>query len=478
MTVGTAPGSQRLRRPTVVRYAIGSIGTGGFNTLPGLVLLYFLTDSLGIAALAAGLIVSGAKIWDVVIDPTIGALSDRSAARTGSRRLFLRLGAATLPVFFVLTFAAPASWPTWLAGVAVAVAFIAAATAFSLFQIPYLALAAEITDSYTERTRLQTARLVLLTVAILIFGGVFPGIRQAFDSTATGYLVMAIVSAVLIGAAMWIASGAAESGTGSGGRENRTGSTDGTNGTRTGLTGESVNPLWHYRRAVAAVRSSAPFRALYFSFILKSLAMGLLLAVGQYVATWVLQREAAISLLFVALIGPAIVVTPIWGWLSTRYGKEPLVYVAGGIFAVATLSLVALIWVPGPWLFGPFVLAGIAYAGLQALPLSILPDVIAYENQRQGAKQSGVFTGVWTAGETAGLALGPLILAVLLQFTGYISSTDASVSQPESAVAAIVLALSVIPAVLVLASLVVFRGYRLRRVDIDSTTPASVGVER
>ena len=34
----------------IVRYAVGSIGTGGFATLPGLVLLVYLTDTLGIAA--------------------------------------------------------------------------------------------------------------------------------------------------------------------------------------------------------------------------------------------------------------------------------------------------------------------------------------------------------------------------------------------------------------------------------------------
>ena len=77
------------RSGTLVRYAAGSIGTGGFATLPGLVLVYFLTDTLGVAAIAAGLLVTVAKVWDVIIDPVIGARSDRSLARTGSRRRFM-----------------------------------------------------------------------------------------------------------------------------------------------------------------------------------------------------------------------------------------------------------------------------------------------------------------------------------------------------------------------------------------------------
>ena len=59
-------------RPVTARYAIGSLGTGGFGTLPGLVLVYFLTDTLGITALAAGILVTLAKVWDVLIDPVIG----------------------------------------------------------------------------------------------------------------------------------------------------------------------------------------------------------------------------------------------------------------------------------------------------------------------------------------------------------------------------------------------------------------------
>ena len=97
-----------LSRGVVARYAIGSIGTGGFATLPGLVLVYYRTDTLGVTALIAGLVVTAAKVWDVVIDPWIGARSDRALARTGTRRTWMLVGAIALPVGFALTFAVPA----------------------------------------------------------------------------------------------------------------------------------------------------------------------------------------------------------------------------------------------------------------------------------------------------------------------------------------------------------------------------------
>ena len=99
----------RLTRGTIARYATGSLGTGGFATLPGLVLTYYLTDSLGVAALAAGAVITVAKVWDVIIDPVIGALTDRDLARHGSRRRLMLIGAISLPVLFALTFAVPPS---------------------------------------------------------------------------------------------------------------------------------------------------------------------------------------------------------------------------------------------------------------------------------------------------------------------------------------------------------------------------------
>ena len=74
------PSGDRLSRGTIARYATGSLGTGGFATLPGLVLTYYLTDSLGVAALAAGIVITLAKVWDVLIDPVLGALTGTAHA--------------------------------------------------------------------------------------------------------------------------------------------------------------------------------------------------------------------------------------------------------------------------------------------------------------------------------------------------------------------------------------------------------------
>lgn len=61
--------------PTRVRagYGLGSVATGSFGAVPGLLLLPLLTDNLGVAAWLAGLLVFLPKAWDVVFNPSSAA---------------------------------------------------------------------------------------------------------------------------------------------------------------------------------------------------------------------------------------------------------------------------------------------------------------------------------------------------------------------------------------------------------------------
>ena len=101
-------------------YALGSIGTAAFGTVPGLLLLYYLTDELGVAAGIAGLVVFAPKAWDVVLNPWIGSRSDRTESRWGPRRPWMLAGGLALPPLFVLIFVGPSTPPglaaVWVAG--------------------------------------------------------------------------------------------------------------------------------------------------------------------------------------------------------------------------------------------------------------------------------------------------------------------------------------------------------------------------
>ena len=88
------------------------------------------------------------------------------------------------------------------AGIWVLIAFTLTATAFSLFQVPYIALPAELTPSYDERTRQVSRRVVVLTFAILLFGAGGPALRRVSDDPFVQYLVMGVVCGLVIGIGM------------------------------------------------------------------------------------------------------------------------------------------------------------------------------------------------------------------------------------------------------------------------------------
>ena len=446
---------QQLPSGTVARYAIGSLGTGGFATLPGLVLIYYMTDTLGIAAITAGLLVTAAKVWDVLIDPVIGARSDHSLAVTGSRRRFMFLGGMLLPLFFILTFAVPSGLAPGIAGVWVLLAFMATATAFSLFQVPYIALPAELTSSYDQRTRLLSVRVVVLSLAILLFGAGGPALRSlGGGNEALGYLVMAVCAGLLIGFAMMMTSGVAER----------------------GLPRPAVprTLAGNYKDGLAALKRSHAFRILLLCFALQGLATGVMLAGAQYVAAWVLHSESAVTFLFIALIGPALLFAPLWRMVADGIGKERAFRHASTMFGIAALALLGMIVAPGPWIYLPVALAGAGYAGMQSLPMSMLPDVISHDAKTHGEGAAGTFGGVWTAGETTGMALGATVLTLVLGASGYIQSVAGeTVIQGPAAINGIILSFSLVPALLIIASLLVFRRYPLRRQDIDSDAATS-----
>jgi Na+/melibiose symporter-like transporter len=450
--------TRTLSPSTLVRYAAGSIGTGGFATLPGLVLVFFLTDTLGVAAIWAGVLVTVAKVWDVIIDPVIGARSDHSLAVTGSRRRYMLLGAILLPVFFILTFAVPAGFGPVPAALWVLVAFVLAATAFSLFQVPYIALPAELVQDYDSRTRLLSARVVVLTFAILLFGAGGPALRSlGGEDEHVGYLLMAVVAGLLLGAGMLVAVFSAPK------------NVRGADATRASI-------VENYSLGIQALKRSQAYRALLATFVLQGLATGMMLAGAQYVAAWVLNDQDAVTFLFIALIAPALVCAPLWGIIARRIGKERAFAIASMLFGLAALSLIGLIWAPGAWVYAPVALAGAAYAGMQSLPMAMLPDVISHDARSHGPGHAGTFGGVWTAGETAGMALGTTVLTIVLAVSGYVESTAGQdVLQSQNAIAGIVLSFSVVPAALIGLSLLTLTRYPLRKQDIDAdaaVTPA------
>lgn len=426
-----------LSRRTRVGYALGGISSGTYGTVPGLILMPFLTDLLGVEAAIAGMIVFAPKAWDFFLNPVAGRLSDRSQNPRGRRRPFILRAGILLALAFTAMFFGPTAPPV-AAALWVLIAFLASATVYAFFQVPYLAMSAEITDDYDERTRMITWRVIVFTLAILVAGAAAPALVETFGGIV-GYRVMAAAMAVLIligTVGVWW----------------------GTRSVPLTRTEEAGGRLF---AQLAIVLRQADARMLIAAFVLQAVGIGMVLGGVVYVARHVLHDPSAATIAFVCFVGPAVILTPAWSRLSARIGKR------GGYAAatvVMTVGLLALLTARTGQALPMFIAAavvGVGYAGAQLFPLAMLPDLAADDAARSGVNRIGMIAGVWSGFELLGLALGPALLGLLLSIGGYATSTGDATPQSASAQWAIVLGVSVIPATLCALSLIPLFRYRL-----------------
>jgi glycoside/pentoside/hexuronide:cation symporter, GPH family len=424
----------RLPLGTRAGYAVGSLSTGAFGTVPGLLLLPYLTDTLGVTASVAGLLVLLPKAWDVFFNPVAGRISDRTHTRIGARRPYLLGGGIALAICFAALFAGPNTGSATVDALYVAGMFLLCATAFAFFQVPYNALPAELTQDPVERTRLTAWRIAVLAIAILVSGAGAPAVRDAIGGVA-GYRVMGIAVGVLI----------------------VVGAVGVFLGTAKAPHSRVLPSVSSWREVFAAIGACRPFRWLLGAFVIQAVGIGTLLAGVDYVARVAMGDKGLQSLLFAAFVGPALLVMPVLQRVAARYGKRRSYVFASLVFTAGVLGLLGARVFP-VWAAVAFAaVVGVGYAGMQVFPLALLPDVISAEEERTGQIRAGLFAGVWTAGETLGLALGPALYGLVLAVGGYVSSSGEDVAQPSGAVTAVVLGAGLVPALFALGGLPLLR---------------------
>ncbi len=453
----------RISRRVQVGYATGSLVTGSFGTVPGLLLLPYLTDTLGVAAGLAGLLVLLPKAWDVVVNPIVGRITDRTTSRWGARRPYLLFGGLSLSVLFAAIFAgfftgdAGALW--------VCVAFVAAATAFAFFQVPYVAMPADMTeaaglqDEGGERTRMMTWRVAVLALAILVSGALAPEVRKAFGGgegtfagSITGHRAMGVFVAGLIVVGTLLVFFL-------------------TRDAPRGTVSQSEHSL---RAQLRVAASNRPFRVLVACFVVQAAGVAAMLAGVQYFADHVLHNHDAVTLLFVCVVGPAILVMPMWNRIGARIGKLRGYVAASLLITAGTFALASAQVLPSWAVYVMVGVIGCGYAGQQLFGLAMLPDCIAYDTIRTGKRQAGVFTGLWTAGETFGLALGPYIFGQTIGAFGYVSSTTGEAAhQTSTAELGVLLGFTVVPGIVVGLALLFLRAYKLGTLPGPESTPAA-----
>ncbi len=142
---------------------------------------FFYTNIMGVPGTLAGLAITIALVVDAVTDPLVGTLSDRWRSRLGRRHPFMFAAPLPVMVCLFLIYTPPAGFGSfalflWLTGLTVVMR-----AAMTLFHVPHLALGAELSADFTERTRVMSINTLLGSLGG--FGTAFIAYSFVFSAT-------------------------------------------------------------------------------------------------------------------------------------------------------------------------------------------------------------------------------------------------------------------------------------------------------
>ena len=200
---------RRVAFSTKLSFGVGQMAEGLKNTAFGILVLFYYNQVLEVPGTLCGLALGIALIFDALTDPLAGSLSDNWKSRLGRRHPFMYASAVPLALAFFGLFSPPelGSFGLFLWLLVFAVLTRAAMT---LYHVPHIALGAELTENFEERTTIVAYRQAfgtfggMLAVA-LAFGWFFADARGGRLNIAE-YSPYALVLGVLMVATIWISA--------------------------------------------------------------------------------------------------------------------------------------------------------------------------------------------------------------------------------------------------------------------------------
>lgn len=432
----------RDRLPTRIKFgwAVGELGIATYVGITMIYLLFFMTQALGIPPFLAGIGLLIPRLWDVITDPIMGMISDRTSTRMGRRRPYLLVGSVLFGASFYLIFAVPA-FESELALLAwVTLMYLVASSAYTIYDVPYSSMVAEMTGDYRERTSLTGYKMVAARLGIVIAVTAGPFIFTSRATLTEGFRLMGLILGAYIGVTTLVAFFA------------------------TARAPRIATPVHSFslREELAAVLQNRPFRILWMVFLFQNLAIGASATTLIYLITIVMKADAKV-------VGPLIasgsivglLATPLWVLISRRLGKRGSYFVGMGI--TATMALPALV-IPPEWyllLFAVLMVAGVGDAATQLCPNAMVPDTVEVDELRSGKRREGAIFGAWAFCRKLGMAAGAFLVSLGLSTFGFVSGEAAVAQQPDQALFGIRIIYSLLPLALWIAALLMLRRYPL-----------------
>jgi len=439
----------------MLSYGLGDAGTGLAATQLGFYLFPFFIGKAGLPAVIAGSLLMVIKLWDAINDPLIGWLSDHTSSRWGPRLPWM-IGAAT-PLGITLA----AMWWVPPGDISQKTTYyilmaVLLMTAYTCVNLPFAALSTELTEETSVRTRLNAARFTGSILAGL--SGLVIAARLLSEGNS-GYVSMGR----LTGAIATIATLASCWGLAPFAKKAR----------------KPIGKTETFKRQLKRILNNGRFLKVIGLYLLLWCGLQLMQTVSLIYLEEVMQVPTVISKWIpIPFQLSALLGLQVWSFYSNKFGRISSLYWGGGLWIIACilaiilpplspngnistlfsinnlegLKMIALLTV--------IFIVGFGASTAYLIPWSLLPDAIDEDPE----KPAGIYTAWMVLIQKLGIGISVQLLGVLLSASGYRSANNCQellecLEQPHSAQIAIRICMGLIPALLVVAGILIMRSW-------------------
>lgn len=397
-----------------------------------LYLPFVYSRDMGLDLAEIGIILMLARITDVITDPLIGYLSDRTNTRFGKRKPWLAAGTVVMMISAWQLFAPMGVVTNWHLLIWSMLLWFG----WTMINIPYFAWGAELSDDYNERTRITGWRqafgylgnvsvLLIPTLSGHLFGyGSLP--REGL--TIVGFMALVLLP-LLVAVALW-----------------KVPEREVHRSTQTDLLVSSRQMF-----------SNGTFMVLFTGFLMLSMGTTWAGSLFMLFTAFVVDVEASTQVILLGFYLVQLLVLPVWLQVSYRIGKKQTWLIGAVIYAIAS---------PGYLMLGPgdviplcivLGLYGIASGNFTAISLSMKADVIEIAALKTGNHVAGSYMAVWSLGQKLAQAIGVGLALPTVAYFGF----DPNGSNGPDELFALALNVTLIPMLLYAGSVFVIWRYPL-----------------
>jgi sugar (glycoside-pentoside-hexuronide) transporter len=428
--------STRLTWTEKLGYGLGDFGSNMVWGMSITFLLYFYTDVFGISAAAAGTLLLVARIFDAMLDPIMGLITERVTTRWGKFRPYLLFGTPVLGILLVLTFTTPHLGYDGRLFYAY-VTYISLGVVYTVVNLPYGALATTMTQEPDDRNALSVYRsfgartgdglLVGLATTPLV-------IALGRGDDAQGFQLTALIYALVGSAALWF-----------------TFSTCRERYVAPGALKLSV------RRFADVLRHNGPFFLLFVSFLFFVSAVFTRNSATVYYMTYNVQRPELLGPLLATGTITSLIGIPFSQHLARRVGKRNTFIFGLSGWALCSVAMYLTPYAAVRILFAWYALGYVAFGLSFGLFWSLIADTVEYGEWKTGTRAEGGIYSIASFLLKLCSAVAGIVPAMVLSLSGYVPKAI----QSQAALDGIRWIMTVLPAVFSLMAIIPLMLYRL-----------------